>query len=171
MVSKVLGTHPVWVLGLFAVACGHAPAPCPAPEAIPVILRAGDRLNADDDGQALPTTVRLYQLKDLGRLATATLDQMLDNDRAVLADDLLSVSEITLYPGEASKPVLDRREGAGFLAVVAFFRHPIGAGWRAASKLPPRDGSPCATEPVEQRRPWFRYALRENQIDETGGLR
>jgi type VI secretion system VasD/TssJ family lipoprotein len=169
MVSKFLGKNTVWVLGLLGVACGHTPPPCPAPQAIPVILRAGDRLNADDSGQALPTTVRLYQLKDVGRLAATTLDQMLENDRAVLGDDLLSVSELTLYPGEASKPVLDRREGAAFLAVVVLFRRPVGSGWRAASKLPPIDVSPCHTE--EQRHPWFRYALLENQINETGGLR
>ena len=158
MVVKVLGKMPVWLLGLLWPACGHAPAPCPGPESIPVILHAGDRLNADEAGQALPTTVRLYQLKDVGRLATATVDQMLESDRAVLGEDLLSVREFTLYPGEA------------FLAVVAFFRHPVGSGWRAASKLPPVDPCHCHAQADEQRRPWFRYALLESQISENGGV-
>jgi type VI secretion system VasD/TssJ family lipoprotein len=161
--------RPAWLLGLLWAACGHAPAPCPGPESIPVILRAGDRLNVGDGGQALPTTVRLYQLKDVGRLASATLEQMLENDRATLAGDLLSVREITLYPGEAAKPLLDRREGADFLAVVAFFHHPAGNGWRAVSKLPPVDAAHCHAQ--ADGRPWFRFALLENQINANGGTR
>lgn len=168
MVAKSVGENPAWLLGLLCAACGHAPvpAPCPAPEYIPVILSAGERLNADVNGQALPTTVRLYQLKDVGRLATATLEEMLEDERAALGEDLLSVREITLYPGDAAKPLLDRREGAAFLAVVAFFRRPVGSGWRAVNKLPPVDAAHCHSD--RDARPWFRYGLLENQISAQG---
>jgi len=83
--------------------------------------------------------VRLYQLKDVSKLQAASLEQLLDNDRAVLGDDLVSVKEITLYPDEGATPAIDRRErGPGFFAVVAFFRHPAGAQCGVASKLAPR---------------------------------
>lgn len=154
--------RPAWLLGLLGVACGHGPAPCPTPESIPVIVHAADQLNPDEGGQALPTTIRLYQLKDMGRLSSATLEQMLENDRAFLGDDLLSSKEITLYPGEAVKPILDRREGASFLAVVAFFRHPQGAGWRATSRLPPPDPFQCHAQPGAKA--WLGFALVDNQI-------
>jgi type VI secretion system protein VasD len=160
MLAKLVGKNPAWLFGLLGVACGHGPAPCPAPESIPVILRAGDQLNSDESGQALPTTIRLYQLKDAGRLSTATLEQMLENDRALLGEDLLSVKEITLYPGEAIKPVLDRRDGATTLAVVAFFLHPKGSGWRAASPLPPPDPFHCHAQ-----RSSFGFALVDGQIN------
>jgi type VI secretion system protein VasD len=156
----------IWVLGLAWAACGHGPSPCPTAEPIAVILRAGDRLNPGDNGESLATTVRLYQLKDVGRLATASLEQLLDDDRAVLGEDLVSVREITLYPGDAAKPLLDRREGAAFLAVVAFFRHPDGSSWRAASKLPPADAFHChAQTEGPGPRPSFRFALLESQIN------
>jgi type VI secretion system protein VasD len=171
MVAKLAGKKPFWLLGLLGISCGHAPTPCPTPESIPVILRAGDRLNADQGGPALPTTVRLYQLKDVGRLATASLEQMLENDRATLGEDLLSVREITLYPGEAAKPLLDRREGAAFLAVVAFFRHPVGSGWRVADKLPAPNADHCHAEADGHGRPWFRFALSESQINSSEGAR
>lgn len=164
MDAKPVGksTRPAWLLGLLGVACGHGPAPCPAPEFIPVIVRAGDQLNSGEGGQALPTTIRLYQLKDTGRLSSATLEQMLENDRALLGDDLLSSQEITLYPGEAVKPILDRREGATFLAVVAFFRHPQGDGWRATSRLPPPDPFQCHAQPGPKA--WLGFALVDSQI-------
>ena len=73
----------------------------------------------------------------------ASLEQILDNDRTALADDLAGVSEITLYPGETALPSLPRREGALFLAVVGFFRHPSGSAWRAVSKLAPPDAQYC----------------------------
>jgi type VI secretion system protein VasD len=108
-----------------------------------VSIRAAGRLNPSESGESLATTVRLYQLKDVSKLQAASLEQIFDNDRAVLGDDLVSVKEITLYPGEEATPSLSRREGAVFLAVVAFFRHPAGAQWRVVSKLAPPDAKYC----------------------------
>jgi type VI secretion system VasD/TssJ family lipoprotein len=133
----------VLLAGAALLSCAHTPLPCPTPEPIRVSIRASDRLNPGENGESLATTVRLYQLKDAGKLQTANLEQILDNDRAVLADDLVSVKEITLYPGDVVTPSLDRREGALIVAVVAFFRHPSGASWRVASKLAPPDAQYC----------------------------
>ena len=133
----------VLLAGAASLSCAHAPGPCPTPEPVRVSIRAAGRLNPSESGESLATTVRLYQLKDVSKLQAASLEQILDNDRAVLGDDLVSVKEITLYPGEAATPSLSRREGAVFLAVVAFFRHPAGAQWRVASKLAPPDAQYC----------------------------
>jgi len=149
-----------------AASCAHAPSPCPTPEPIGVILRAADHLNPGDDGESLATTVRLYQLRDVSKLAAASLEQVLDNDRAVLGEDLVSVKEITLYPGEAARPSLSRREGAAFLALVVFFRQPEGSAWRVAGKLAPPDPLYChAAAEGEARQPAFRFALVENHVD------
>ena len=131
------------------LACAHpstptpAPSPCPTPEPLRVNIRASDRLNPGDNGESLATTVRVYQLKDVSKLEAASFEQLLDNDRAALADDLVAVSELTLYPGETAIPSLSRREGALFLAVVAFFRHPSGSAWRVVSKVAPPDAQYC----------------------------
>ena len=148
--------------------CAHAPPPCPAPEPVRVSIRAADRLNPDESGESLATTLRLYQLKDVSKLQAASLEQVLDNDRAVLGDDLVSVKEITLYPGEAAAPSLGRREGAFFLAVVAFFRHPSGLQWRVASKLAQPDAQYCHAPgggDAEAARSALRFGLVDSRVE------
>ncbi len=148
MLTKCLFS--VVFLGATAAAsgCAHAPAstPCTSPEPIPVTIRASAGVNPDDKGQPLATTVRVYQLKETVRLADASLEQILDDDRAVLADDVLSVNELTLYPGETNQPPLLRKEGAAYVAVVAFFRNPAGSSWRAITRLGPPDPQHCGAD-------------------------
>jgi type VI secretion system VasD/TssJ family lipoprotein len=146
----MLGKWLMFVLSAVSFAaplsCAHTPPPpppCPTPEPIRVSIRASDRLNPGESGESLATTVRVYQLKDVSKLEAANLEQLLDNDRAVLGDDLVSVSELTLYPGETAMPSLSRREGVAFVAMVAFFRHPSGSAWRVASKVAPPDAQYC----------------------------
>jgi type VI secretion system protein VasD len=158
-----------------SLACAHTPPPpppppppCPTPEPIRVSIRASDRLNPGESGESLATTVRVYQLKDVSKLEAATLEQLLDNDRAVLGDDLVSASELTLYPGEAAVPSLSRREGAVFLAMVAFFRHPSGSAWRVASKLAPPDAQYCHAPDggkAEVGRPAVRFGLVDARVE------
>ena len=102
-------------------------------------LTASTRLNPGDNGESLATTVRIYQLKDTGKLVESSLDRILDGDRAVLGEDFVSVQELTLYPGEKAAPAMVRGEGVTNLAVVAMFRRPVGPSWRAIRKLPPPD--------------------------------
>ena len=172
--------------GAAPLACGHgpaptpppapppAPAPCPGPEPIRVGIRASDRLNPGENGESLSTTVRVYQLKDAGKLESATLEQILDNDRAVLADDLVSVSELTLYPGETATPSIGRREGGAYLAVVAFFRHPSGSAWRVVSRMPPPDAQYCHTPDggsAEAARFALHFGLVETRVELQWGQR
>lgn len=164
----------VLLAGAALSSCAHAPLPCPTPEPVRVSIRASDRLNPGEGGESLATTLRLYQLKDVSKLQTASLEQILDNDRAVLGDDLVSVKEITLYPGEAATPSLGRREGALFLAAVAFFRHPAGLQWRVASKLAPPDAQYCHAPSggdAEAARSSLRFGLVDSRVELQWGQR
>jgi type VI secretion system protein VasD len=106
----------------------------PAP--IDVTLQGAARLNPDQDGQSLPTSVRLYQLKGKGKLEAAEFDQLYRNEKAVLGEDLLRVEEVTVSPGETVRKQLPREPGCGALGVVAVVRRPSGANWRVVSELP-----------------------------------
>jgi type VI secretion system VasD/TssJ family lipoprotein len=132
------------------------------------LLVASPRLNLGDGGESLATTVRIYQLKDTGKLVESSIDRILDNDRAVLAEDFVSVQELTLYPGERAAPAMVRGEGATSVAVVAMFRHPNGPSWRAIHKLPPPDPQHChgtVATPAALAASQLRFTLEDSRID------
>jgi len=156
-------------------ACAHEPAappappsPCTTPEPVRLSLTASMRLNPGENGESLATTVRIYQLKDTGKLIEASLDRILDGDRAVLGEDFVSVQELTLYPGEKAAPVMVRGEGATSLAVVAMFRRPVGPSWRAIRKLPAPDPQHChakVTTPAAMAASQMKFTLEESRVD------
>ena len=156
-------------------ACAHTPpppspppSPCPTPEPIRLYLTASTQLNPDENGESLATTVRIYQLKDTGRLVESSLDRILDGDRAVLGEDFISVQELTLYPGEKAAPAMVRAEGATSLAVVAMFRRPVGPSWRAIRKLPPPDPQHChgtVGTPAALAASQMKFTLEDSRVD------
>jgi type VI secretion system protein VasD len=130
-------------------------------------LTASQRLNIGENGDSLATTVRLYLLKDSASLVEASLDQLIDGDRTLIGEDLVSVQEITLYPGEKAEPILARREGANLVAVVALFRRPSGPAWRAIRKLETPNPYHChVSNPVPTvTSPVLRFHLEESRIE------
>jgi type VI secretion system VasD/TssJ family lipoprotein len=155
-------------------ACAHAPppppppSPCTTPEPIRLYLTASMRLNPGENGESLATTVRIYQLKDTGKLVESSLDRILDGDRAVLGEDFISVQELTLYPGEKAAPAMVRAEGTTHLAVVAMFRRPVGPSWRAIRKLPPPDPQHChgtVGTPAALAASQLRFTLEDSRVD------
>jgi len=125
--------------------CGHAPppSPCTGPEPIAVSLLARPKVNPDDAGQSLSTVVRLYMLKSKAKLEAAGMDELLARDRDALADDLLSVVEVTLNPNDRAQRMLPRPPEARYVAAVGLFRNASGTAWRAIARLPARDPDHC----------------------------
>lgn len=150
--------------------CAHPqpPSPCTTPEPVRVLLTASPRLNPGDNGESLATTVRIYQLKDTAKLVESSIDRLLDGDRGILGEDLVSVQELILYPGEKAAPAMVRGEGATSLAVVAMFRHPAGPSWRAIRKLPPPDPQHChgtTATPAALAASQLRFTLEDSRVD------
>jgi type VI secretion system protein VasD len=159
---------PKWLacalLAIIVGGCRHAPEaapPCSDPEPLHLVLRASERLNPGDKGEPLATAVRVYQLKSSGKISDAGFEELLDNDKAVLADDLLGMQELTLHPAERLDPPVVRMDGAQYLAVVALFRQPAGTSWRVLYHLPTLDPQHChkkSTAPVQM-------VLEENRVE------
>jgi type VI secretion system VasD/TssJ family lipoprotein len=171
--NKISLMSAVWASAVATLtACSHTPppppSPCTTPEPIRLYLTASPLLNPGEHGESLATTVRIYQLKDTGKLIESSLDRILDNDRAVLGDDFVSVRELTLYPGDKAAPTLVRGEGATSLAVVAMFRRPVGPSWRAIRKLPPPDPQFChgtVATPAALAASQLRFTLEDSRVE------
>ena len=111
--------------------------------------------------------MRLYLLRSHSKMVEASLSQLIDNDRAALAEDLVSSQELALYPGETATPILPRLEGATIVGVVAFFRHPNGPSWRAMRALAAPNPDHCHGtlngKPVGTL--LYRFNLEENRVE------
>jgi len=125
------------------------------------VLKGTDRLNPDEKGGALATVVRIYQLKGSNKIADAGFDELLDNDKTVLADDLVDVKELTLQPAQQLTPPMPRVEGAQYLAVMGLFRQPAGTSWRVLYHLPTADPQHCHRKSAGV----VQMVLSENRIE------
>jgi type VI secretion system protein VasD len=155
------------------LACAHTQEqlpPCNASEPLNVTITAARRLNLGEKGEPLATVVRLYQLKKVAKFEQASFDDVLDHDRDAMGDDLISVQEVTVNPGERLAPVVTRGADASILAAVALFREPSGSAWRAVATLASPDPQYChrasggtAESPAASR--GVRFFLDENRIE------
>ncbi|MFO6298519.1 type VI secretion system lipoprotein TssJ [Rahnella selenatireducens] len=89
-------------------------------------------LNNNEGGEALPTVVRVYQLKDRKTFDAARYATLLKQDNTALAADLLDRQVVQVMPGAEAPVAVPMQEGAQYVAVVALFMAPDIANntWR-----------------------------------------
>ncbi len=105
-------------------------AACPKePVRINMVVSATNTVNPDDSGRPLSVVVRIYQLKDKGRLESADYNSLVKSD-SILSEDVVERQERVVQPG--TQATLDIRANplANYVGVVALFRKPTGDGWR-----------------------------------------
>jgi type VI secretion system protein VasD len=130
---------------------GTAPT-CKVPSALELEIETSDRVNLDDDGRALPTLLRLYQLTDISRLQLASFEDMWEAASQTLAQTLVAVEELTIYPGQIAVRRFARDPKADFLVGFAVFRSPVGSAWRTIEEFP-LSGDPCQERDDENAAP------------------
>jgi type VI secretion system VasD/TssJ family lipoprotein len=150
-------------LGVAAFGCSHSspppsasapaaaakppPSACSAPEPLHVSLTASARLNPGEKGEALATVVRIYQLKGVGKMMGVSFDDLLDHDKDTLADDFVTMQEVTINPGDKLEPPIVRNADARYVLAVALFRQPTGTTWKVTKRLNSPDPDYCHTPP------------------------
>jgi type VI secretion system protein VasD len=92
-----------------------------------VDLTARAALNPDDAGRPTSVAVRVYQLKDRKMFDAASYDDLLKNDRTVLAQDLQANMSATVRPGASSSLSQPMQRETKYVAVVALYRAPGSA--------------------------------------------
>jgi type VI secretion system VasD/TssJ family lipoprotein len=72
----------------------------------------------------------------VGSLEPAAFDPIWRDAQAVLGDTLLSVDEVTLYPGQTIVRSFERNPEASYIVGMAVVRRPTGKSWRSIVRMP-----------------------------------
>lgn len=96
-----------------------------------VDLSARKALNADDGGRPVSVAVRVYQLRDRKLFDKASYEDLLKNDRTLLAQDLQDDMAAVVNPGASASLSQPMQSDTKYVAIVAFYRNPgSGNGWK-----------------------------------------
>lgn len=96
-----------------------------------VDLSARSSLNSTSGTQPFPVAVRIYQLKERKGFDAASYDDLLNDDRAVLAQDLQDMASVIVAPGGTANVTQPMKADTRYVAVVTFFRDATGGTtWR-----------------------------------------
>ena len=71
-----------------------------------------------------PVVIRVYQLKDRKTFDKTVYQQLLQDDASILKDDMLASRNVVVKPDGDASLDMPMEEGAKYVAVVGFFRHP-----------------------------------------------
>ena len=112
---------------LVLAGCGGPPKPVKSP----VTLIAATAVNADPSGRASPVVVRLYQLKSDVSFNNAEFFALFDDEKKVLAADLIARDEFELAPGEHKSIELMLPPEVRFFGAIGAFRDIRNSTWRA----------------------------------------
>jgi type VI secretion system protein VasD len=96
-----------------------------------VDLTARASVNPDETMRSTSVAVRVYQLKDRKLFDKASYDDLLKNDKTVLAQDLQASIATVVNPGAAASVSQPMQPDTEYVGVVAFYRNPDSNGtWR-----------------------------------------
>ncbi|WP_230947966.1 type VI secretion system lipoprotein TssJ [Burkholderia territorii] len=115
-------------------------------------LSAREALNPDDAGRPTSVAVRVYQLKDRKMFDGASYEDLLKNDRTVLAQDLQTSMASVMNPGASASLTQPMQADTKYVAIVAFYRNPgNGDGWKYVIEKKKLDADkPLKLELVDQ---------------------
>ena len=91
-----------------------------------VYLRGVKPMNENERKESTTVDVRIYQLRDDSRFNQATIDKLWTDEKGALADDLIAVKTVTVYPGTADDKLNEINLGelpdsVRFVGVLALF--------------------------------------------------
>ncbi|MEJ8810694.1 type VI secretion system lipoprotein TssJ [Variovorax ureilyticus] len=146
-----------FVLSL-TLACALAACSTPTPYApkeqtqLDITITAADDVNPDDKERAAPIMVRFYELKSENTFEAADYFSLHNNDKTLLAADLLARDEFILRPGDVKSIRRKSHPDITAIGVLAGYRDLPNATWRVVHTLPP---APEAS--------WYRSVIPANK--------
>jgi type VI secretion system protein VasD len=137
---------------LLAGACASPTKP--EARACELYLEAAADVNPDSRGRPAPILLGLYMLKSTAGFEAGDFPSLQDRAKAVLGDDLVSVEQIILLPGERKLIQRSLEPGVRMLGVVAGYRELDRHNWKTTYTLPANSAGslfsfwPSAPEPL-----------------------
>lgn len=96
-----------------------------------VDLTARASINPDEAKRSTSVAVRVYQLKDRKVFDKASYDDLLKNDKTLLAQDLQDSTGTVVNPGASASVTQPMHADTEYVGIVAFYREPDSTGsWR-----------------------------------------
>ncbi|MGF6595425.1 type VI secretion system protein VasD [Paraburkholderia sp. GAS448] len=96
-----------------------------------VDLTARASVNPDEAMRSTSVAVRVYQLKDRKLFDKASYDDLLKNDKTLLAQDLQASTATVVNPGASASVSQPMQPDTEYVGIVAFYRDPDSNGaWR-----------------------------------------
>ena len=118
------------VLPLLLAACGGTPS------RVTFQVRAGTDINPDGNGEAKPTSLRLYLLTAGTHLRSADYFALIEHEQETLGSELLLRRDLTIRPGETRDIRVTVPEDTKEVAAVAGFQQLDQANWVATRAIP-----------------------------------
>lgn len=100
-----------------------------------ITIHAAEDVNPNEQGQAAPIVVRIYELKSEEIFKQADFFALQNADKTVLATDMLVKDEFILRPGDSKTIRRKSYAGTTTIGVLAAYRDLPAATWRAVYKL------------------------------------
>jgi len=132
--------------GMFAPPPPPPPPPPKPPPKLVITIAASARLNPDLKGRSSPVVVRVYELKSANQFSSADFMTLFDQDKTVLANDIVTREEFVMRPGETkaiNKLLTPETQAIG---VMVAFRDLNRAKWRALATLTPGKDNTVSVE-------------------------
>ncbi|KIG13335.1 hypothetical protein DB30_00337 [Enhygromyxa salina] len=134
-------------------------------------IQAAADLNLDEEGNPLPTVVRVYQLN--GDLAIRSLDftELWEDHETALGDEYISDKEFQIYPDSTELIKLTPEDGVKFILAFGVFQQPVGNTWYRVYEVPDTYGRQACDlkaddeDPESLGEPCMYLYLERNQID------
>jgi type VI secretion system protein VasD len=140
-------------------------------EEIALHIQAAADLNLDEEGNPLPTVVRVYQLN--GDLAIRNLDftELWEDHETALGDEYISDKEFQIYPDSTEIIKLTPENGVRYILAFGVFQQPVGNTWYRVYEVPADYGRQACDLKAEEKdpatlgEPCMYLYLERNQID------
>lgn len=117
-------------------ACASTEPKPKQPIRLEMTVNAKADVNPDDRGRAAPIVVRVYELKNDGAFEAADFFTLQNQDKTILADDVVKREEFQLRPGEHRSIVRRADPEATAIGVLAAYRDLSKSVWRAVYAIP-----------------------------------